>query len=59
VDTYFHVVFTVPQEIAQLALQNARAIYRILFRAASETLLTIARRMGSSVGGVLAGGHYR
>src|SRR5258708_15879003 len=42
VDTYFHVVFTLPQEIAQLALQNARAIYRLLFRAASETLLTIA-----------------
>src|SRR5437762_7209191 len=42
VDTYFHVVFTLPQEIADLALQNAREVYRILFRAASETLLTIA-----------------
>jgi hypothetical protein len=41
---YFHVVFTLPQQIGALALQNAREIYSILFRAASETLLTIARR---------------
>ncbi len=39
---YFHIVFTLPQKIGALALQNAREIYRILFRAASETLLTIA-----------------
>ncbi len=39
---YFHVVFTVLEEIGGLALQNAREIYSILFRAASETLLTIA-----------------
>src|SRR5260370_11640868 len=53
VDTYFHVVFTLPQEIAQLALQNARAIYRLLFRAASETLLTIAadpQHLGAHIG---------
>src|ERR1022692_296180 len=53
VDTYFHVVFTLPQEIANLALQNARAIYRILFRAASETLLTIAadpQHLGAEIG---------
>ena len=30
---YFHVVFTVPQQIGALALQNAREIYGILFRA--------------------------
>ncbi len=50
---YFHVVFTVPQNIGGLALQNARQIYRILFRAASETLLTIAadpKHLGASIG---------
>ena len=50
---YFHVVFTLPQQIGALALHNAREIYSILFRAASETLLTIAadpRRLGASVG---------
>jgi len=53
IDTYFHVVFTLPQEIANLALQNAREIYRILFRAASETLLTIAadpQHLGAEIG---------
>ena len=50
---YFHVVFTLPQKIGGLALQNAREIYRILFRAASETLLTIAadpRHLGAAIG---------
>ena len=50
---YFHVVFTLPRQIGGLALQNAREIYRILFRAASETLLTIAadpRRLGAAIG---------
>lgn len=50
---YFHVVFTLPQQIGRLALQNAREIYNILFRAASETLLTIAadpKRLGAAVG---------
>jgi hypothetical protein len=50
---YFHVVFTLPQKIGALALQNAREIYGILFRAASETLLTIAadpKRLGASLG---------
>ena len=50
---YFHVVFTLPQQIGALALQNAREIYSILFRAASETLLTIAadpKRLGAAVG---------
>ncbi len=40
---YFHVVFTVPDELGPLALQNKKLIYGILFRAASETLLTIAK----------------
>lgn len=50
---YFHVVFTLPHEIGGLALQNGREIYCILFRAASETLLTIAadpKRLGAEIG---------
>jgi hypothetical protein len=50
---YFHVVFTLPQQIASLALQNPRQIYSILFRAVSETLLTIAadpKRLGAAIG---------
>src|SRR5438552_12149015 len=39
---YFHVVFTVPEEIADIALQNKRTVYGILFRATAETLSTIA-----------------
>ena len=39
---YFHVVFTVPQLVAPLALRNQRVVYGILFRAAAETLLQIA-----------------
>jgi hypothetical protein len=38
---YFHVLFTLPQQIGRLALQNPRRIYSLLFQAASETLLTI------------------
>src|SRR6202049_2294998 len=50
---YFHVVFTLPRQIGGLALQKSREIYRSLFRAASETLLTIAadpRRLGAAIG---------
>jgi predicted nucleic acid-binding Zn ribbon protein len=50
---YFHVVFTLPQQIARLALQNARRIYSLLFRAAAETLLTIAadpKHLGAAIG---------
>ena len=50
---YFHVVFTLPEDLGRLALQKAREIYSILFRAASETLLTIAadpKRLGASIG---------
>lgn len=39
---YFHVVFTIPDKLSALALQNKKAVYDILFRAASETLLTLA-----------------
>jgi hypothetical protein len=50
---YFHVVFTVPDQIAQLALQNKPVVYNILFRAASETLRRIAadpRHLGAEIG---------
>jgi len=50
---YFHVVFTLPQQIAGLALQNARTVYSILFRAVAETLLTIAadpKHLGAAIG---------
>ena len=47
---YSHVVFTVPHEIAPLALQNPRVVYAILFRAAAEALLEMAadpKRLGT------------
>ena len=50
---YFHVVFTLPQKIGLLALQNGSEIYRVLFRAVSETLLTIAadpKHLGAAIG---------
>jgi hypothetical protein len=50
---YFHVVFTLPQQIGRLALQNAKQIYTILFRAAASTLLETAadpRLLGASIG---------
>ena len=50
---YFHMVFTLPEQLGHLALQNKRLIYGILFRAASQTLLTIARdprRLGAHIG---------
>lgn len=50
---YFHVVFTVPEEIARIAFFNKEAVYSILFRVASETLLTIARdpkHLGAEIG---------
>ena len=39
---YFHVVFTLPTEIAPLAYQNQAVVYDLLFRTAAKTLLTIA-----------------
>jgi len=50
---YFHVVFTLPQQLAPLALQNKRVLYGILFRAASETLLEVAadpQHLGALIG---------
>ena len=50
---YFHVVFTLPAEIADIAYQNKAVIYDLLFRAASETMLTIAadpKHLGARIG---------
>ena len=50
---YFHVVFTLPTQVADIALQNKAAVYDLLFRAASETMLTIAadpRHLGARIG---------
>ena len=50
---YFHVVFTVPDLIATIAFQNQTVVYDILFRAASETLRTIAadpEHLGAEIG---------
>jgi hypothetical protein len=50
---YFHVVFTLPHQIGRLALHNAKLIYNILFRSASQTLLEIAadpKHLGASIG---------
>jgi Putative transposase/Transposase zinc-binding domain len=50
---YFHVVFTLPEQIAEIAFFNKETVYGILFRATSETLLTIARdpkHLGAEIG---------
>ncbi|BAV50224.1 transposase [Mesorhizobium loti] len=50
---YFHVVFTLPGDIAAIAYQNKALVYRLLFRAAAETLRTIAadpKHLGAEIG---------
>jgi len=50
---YFHVVFTVPQDVAALAAQNKTTVYNLLFRATAETLRTIAAdptHLGADIG---------
>ena len=50
---YFHVVFTLPAAIADLALQNKRVMYDLLFKASAETTLTIAadtKHLGARIG---------
>jgi Putative transposase/Transposase zinc-binding domain len=50
---YVHVVFTLPRELAPLALQNKRVIYNLLFQASAATLLEIARdprHLGAEIG---------
>ena len=50
---YFHVVFTLPAEIARIAYWNKKAVYGLLFRASAQTVSTIAadpKRLGARVG---------
>ncbi|HIG39067.1 MAG TPA: IS91 family transposase [Gammaproteobacteria bacterium] len=50
---YYHVVFTLPAPIADIAYQNKAVIYNILFKAAAETLLIIAadpKHLGAQIG---------
>ena len=50
---YVHAVFTLPRELAPLALQNKRLIYNLLFHASAQTLLEIARdprHLGAEIG---------
>jgi hypothetical protein len=50
---YYHVVFTLPAPIVDIAYQNKAAIYAILFKAAAETLITIAadpKHLGARIG---------
>ena len=50
---YFHLVFTLPQQLAPLALQNPKVVYHLLLRATAETLLQIAadpRHLGAQLG---------
>lgn len=51
--TYFHVVFTLPKQIAAIAFHNKKVVYNLLFQAAAKTLLTIARdpkHLGADIG---------
>jgi hypothetical protein len=50
---YFHVVFSLPAQIADIAYQNKAAIYDILFKASAETMITIAadpKHLGARIG---------
>jgi hypothetical protein len=50
---YFHAVFTLPAEVADIALQNKAAVYGLLFQAASATMTTIAadpKHLGARIG---------
>ena len=50
---YFHVVFTVPQEVAAIAYQNKEVVYNILFQATAQTLRTIGadpKHLGAEIG---------
>ncbi|WP_417596932.1 IS91 family transposase [Novosphingobium aquae] len=50
---YFHVVFTLPAEVAAIAFHNKAMLYDLLFRVAAETMLTIAadpKHLGARIG---------
>jgi hypothetical protein len=50
---YFHVVFTLPRPIADIAYQNKAVVYDLLLKTAAETLITIAadpKHLGARIG---------
>lgn len=50
---YFHIVFTIPDKLNRIALQNKKIVYDILFKAGSETLLTLGKdkkHLGAEIG---------
>ena len=52
---YYHVVFTLPAPAAEIAFQNKRAVYAILFRAAADAMRDIAadpRHLGAEIGAI-------
>ena len=52
-EKYFHVVFTLPEELNPIALKNQRLFYSLLFKAASETLQQLAqdkKHLGAQIG---------
>jgi hypothetical protein len=52
---YYHVVFTMPAPAAEMAFQNKRAVYAILFRAAAQALRDIAadpKHLGAEIGAI-------
>jgi len=55
---YFHVVYTLPSELRDIAYQNKRVVYNLLMKAAAETTLAIAaipKRLGARIGNHLGG----
>jgi hypothetical protein len=53
---YVHIVFTMPEPLARLALANKRVVYDLLFQAAAATLLQVAanpKRLGAAMGGLM------
>ena len=53
---YVHLVFTIPEPLARLALVNKRVVYHLLFQAAADTLLQVASnptRLGGAIGGLM------
>jgi hypothetical protein len=53
---YVHLVFTMPEPLARLALTNKRVVYDLRFRAAAATLLQVAanpKRLGAAIGGLM------
>ena len=52
---YFHIVFTLPAPIAEIAFQNKAVVYAILFKAAADAMTALAanpRRLGARIGGL-------